>query len=88
VLGDAGALGLRDALASTTLRWDSSFADSDFEVAVLVADRGFGVAFALVRRAEDEAFFRAVSWLAVSLVRSPENNRVKKLPEFDPACAL
>jgi hypothetical protein len=103
VLGDAGALGLRDALASTTLRLDSSFADFDFEAdereaadrtvsvvfaAVLVMDLGFGVAFAFVRRAEDEAFFRAVSWFAVSLVRFPENSRVKKLPEFDSSCAL
>jgi hypothetical protein len=105
VLGDTGALGLRDALASTTLRLDSSFADFDFEAdereaadrtvsvvfaAVLVMDLGFGVgfAFAFVRRAEDEAFFRAVSWFAVSFVRFPENSRVKKLPEFDSSCAL
>ena len=98
VLGDTGALGLRDALASTTLRLDSSFADSDFEacdereavgraVSVVFA-AVFVVAFALVRLAEDEASFRAVSWFAVSLVRFPENSRVKKLPEFDSSCAL
>jgi len=102
VLGDTGALGLRDARASTTLRSDSSFADFDFETedkreavdravsvvfaAVLVRDLGF--AFAFIRWAEDEAFFRAVSWFAVSLVRFPENSRVKKLPEFDSSCAL
>jgi hypothetical protein len=98
VPGDSGAFGLRDALASTTLRLDSSFADSDFEAddereavaravsAVFAAV--FVVAFALARLAEDEASLRAVSWFAASLVRFPENSRVKKLPEFDSSCAL